>query len=224
MTPGTIRRHVAVLATGCLLAAGCSLLAPLPSRSRFLTLTPLPEAHAGPAEAPRRDAGSGILYGLGPVKLVAYLDRNEVATRMSPTEVRYSPVDRWAEPLPAAITSVMLQNLSALLETDRIVAYPWLGAVKIDYQVEVGVLRFETDDQGVSRLTARWAIMDVGKSTYVVVKESTYSRTGLPGNATTSAADLSAVLGDLSREIAGALRSLPLPAPEPTPARRRQWK
>ena len=218
--------RVAGLIAGCLLVAGCSLLAPLPNRSRFFTLTPLPEALARRADAPRQAAGTGdgILYGLGPVKVVAYLDRNEVATRVSPTEVRYSLVDRWAEPLPAAITSVMLQNLSALLETDRIVAYPWVGALTIDYQVEVGVLRFETDDKGISELTARGAIRDERKSAYVIVKDSTFTRPGPPANATASTTDLSAALGDLSREIATALRPLPPPAPEPTPAPRRKRK
>ncbi len=224
MKPGMIRLHAVGLIAGCLLAAGCSLLAPLPNRARFFTLTPLPEALAHRGETPRPDAGTGMVYGFGPVKLVAYLDRNEVATRVSPTEVRYSPVDRWAEPLPAAITSVMMQNLSALLETSRIVAYPWVGVLNIDYQVEISVQRFETDDTGTSQLTARWAIRDVRNSAYVIVKESTFTRPGPRANTTASTVDLSAALGDLSREIAAALRPLPPPAPAPTPAPRRMRK
>ncbi len=213
--------RVAVALAGCLLAAGCSVLAPLPNRSRFFTLAPVPEAQARRADAPRPEAGTRILYGLGPVTVAAFLDRNEVATRVSPTEVRYSPIDRWAEPLPAAITAVMLQNLSALLDTDRIVTYPWVGTLAIDYQVEISVLRFETDDTGVSQLTARWAVRDVRNSAYLIVRESTFTHAGPAANAVASTSDLSAALGDLSREIATALHALPLPASAP-PHRQRK--
>jgi uncharacterized protein len=198
----------------CVPTVGCSVLAPLPDRSRFFTLAPLPEAQARRADAPRAAAAAGgaIMYGLGPITLAAYLDRNDVATRVSPTELTYSPTDRWAEPLTAAVTSVLLQNLSALLATDRILSYPWMADVKVDYQIPISVLRFERDVAGRSRLTARWAIKDAHSGRYVVVKDATFTRTGRAGDTAAAAAALSGTLGDLSSEIAATLRALPPPA------------
>ncbi len=79
----------------CVIASACSVLGPIPDRSRFFTLTASPPMDADRAEA----SGGAIVYGLGPVVLPAYLDRNQVATRVSETEAAYSQWDRWAEPL-----------------------------------------------------------------------------------------------------------------------------
>ena len=208
--------------TACLLAAGCSLLAPIPERDRFFTLTALPEAQAHRAGAPREGAGAahGIVYGLGPIKSPAYLDRREIATRVSPTELTYSQTDRWAEPVSVNVASVLLQNLAELLETDRIAPYPWIGTVKVDYQVEISLLRLERDAAGTSLLTADWAILDARNGRRVVVKETTLTRPGPPGDTAAAVAALSSALGDLSREIATALQALPAPQEASSPTRK----
>ena len=77
-----------------------------------------------------------IVYGLGPIALPAYLDRNQVATRVSATEVAYAQWDRWAEPLRNNVSMVLLRNLGAELGTDDIVLYPWVVSSQIDRQIE----------------------------------------------------------------------------------------
>jgi len=192
------RTSTLALFTLCFVAAGCSVLAPLRDRSRFFTLTPLPA----------RDAASGadaITYGLGPIKLAPYLDRDAIATRVSPTEVTYSATDRWAEPLQANITRVLLQNLFVLLDTDRIAVYPWPGAFTADYQVRISVLRFESDTKGEAHLDAQWEIQDGRNGGYVTTRTSTFTH---PATAATTAAAVNAMsltLEDLGRDIAAAL-------------------
>ncbi len=203
MTHASTRR-LALALLPLLGAAGCSVLAPQPDPSRFFTLTALPAAQL-PGAA--RD-GTATVYGLGPIKLPAYLDRNEVATRISPTELTYSATDRWADPLQADVARVLLQNLSALLGTNRIVVYPWSSTVKVDYQVEVELLHFERTATNESQLTARWGIRDGQAGKYLVIKESTLTRRAATGATTESVAALSATLGDLSQEVASALRTL----------------
>ena len=210
----------AVLIASCLFANGCSLLAATPDRSRFFTLTAPSEAQAHHAEVPGQglEATPGIVYGLGPITLPAYLDRSEVATRVSPSELTYSPTDLWAGPLTTNVSSVLLQNLFNLLEGHHIVAYPWDGSVKVDYQVAIRLLRFERNAEGESQLAASWAVKDVRNDREVLVKETTFTRPGPPGDTPAAAAALSATLGDLSHEIAAALRELPPPRRAPTPA------
>ena len=68
--------------------------------------------------------------------------------------------DRWAEPLDENLTHVLAQNLSVLLGSDRIIAYPWPIDQKPHYRVEIQVLRFESNSAGEAQLTARWTVID----------------------------------------------------------------
>ena len=85
----------------CFSTIGCSVLAPQPDRSRFFNLAAM-SAISGDRDAAYAPsaAAPAVMYGLGPIELPAYLDRNELATRVSPTEVTYSTTERWASRSP----------------------------------------------------------------------------------------------------------------------------
>lgn len=207
------RIRPAVLTTGFLLAAGCSLLAPLPDRNRFFALTALPEVQAHRADQLGEASGTaaGIVCGLGPITLPAYLDRREVATRVSPTELTYSQTDRWAEPLSANVEAVLLQNLAELLGSDRVALYPWVGETRVDYQVAINLRRFERDTGGTCSLIGRWVVTDARSGSLVLAREASLTRPAPAGDTTAAAAALSGLLGDLSHEVATALQALPAP-------------
>ena len=213
--------HRCVTLIFCLSIVGCSVLSPVPDRSRFFKLTAMSTTSGdGEAASPSSTAGSALVYGLGPVKLAAYLDRNELVTRVSPTEVTYSTTDRWAEPLATTFAAVLLQDLSVVLDTNHILAYPW--AERVDYQVEVDVSQFDCDSSGNTRLVARWRVRDVRNDTYLLAKETTVAHSQAPGDNGARVAALSDALRDLSQDIAGALRHLPAPAAPPTSKPRRK--
>jgi uncharacterized lipoprotein YmbA len=75
------------------------------------------------------------------------------------------------------------------------------------YQVEVEVLRFEANAAGDVQLSARWAVSDVNKKT-PQSKESRLARPVKVKSTEASVAALSEALGDLSREIADAVRNI----------------
>jgi uncharacterized lipoprotein YmbA len=207
-----IRLRLTALVLVVALAAGCSILAPVPDPSRFYTLAALPDEGQGALVA----AGSGtITYGLGPISLPLYLGRNEVATRVSPNQITYSDVDRWADPLEGNVKRVLLQNLSGLLGTARIQTFPWSLSPGVDYQIEIAFLRFDRDATGDTHLVARWIVRDARSGADVVTRESRYSRNTDPSDTAASIAALSSQLGDLSQEIAGVLRALPAAAKAP---------
>jgi hypothetical protein len=205
-----------VLVVACVLASACSVLGPIPDRSRFYTLTAAPPANADRAEAP----GGTIVYGLGPVILPSYLDRNEVATRVSETEVAYSQWDRWAQPLGANVSSVLLQRLGGELGTNNVVPYPWTGSVQVDHQIVVRLLRFEGDATGEAHLQSQWSIRDLKSNRQLVARETTLTQPGRPGDTAAITAALSAMLNDLGREIATAVRALPASPPAGTRRKR----
>jgi uncharacterized lipoprotein YmbA len=194
---------------------GCSVLSPQPDASRFYTLSSTIDVNAANATASRR-----LSYGLGPITLPPYLDRSELATRVSTAEVTYSQTDFWAEPLKANLTRVLQQNLAVLLAGDRVVLYPWPRGRAVSYQVAVNVLQFERTAAGEAQLHARWSIREPRSGAEVASKESSFVHPVAPATTAAAVNALSADVGDLSREIAAALQSLPVPqSPAPPEAK-----
>lgn len=185
--------------------AGCSLLAAQPDASRFFTL-------AATTAGTQATSDTRTTYGLGPISTPSYLDRNEMALRISPTEISYSPTDRWAEPLANSISRVLLQNLSVQLPSEHVSLYPWDAAQAVDYQVRVDVLRFEADASGVATLLARWRIVDLRLRQRVADRTATFTRTAENTSGAELSAALSAALASMTEELAADLRQLPAPA------------
>ena len=102
----------------------------------------------------------GVALGIGPVALPDYLDRPEIVTRSSGNELSLADFDQWAGRLEDNFTRVLAENLSSILETDRVSLYPWKSSTPVDFQVTVEVSRFERAANGAIlplRLNAwRW--------------------------------------------------------------------
>jgi len=153
-------------------------------------------------------AGTNALaLGIGPVKFPGYLDRQQFVTRISQNRFAVAENDRWAEPLEENFSRVLSQNLSILLHTDRVVTYPWERSQQPTYQVQVEVLRFEPSAEQIVELWARWSVSDNTKKT-ISVRESYLTQPTRDKSTEASVAALSEVVGDLSKEIAGAIRAL----------------
>ncbi|HEY6395640.1 MAG TPA: PqiC family protein [Candidatus Binataceae bacterium] len=186
-------------------SAGCTILAPQKDDSKFFVLTPVSDgAVSGISPAA---LGRDFSVGVGPIKFPGYLQRREVVTRVSSTQVDLSSEKRWAEPLDSDFQRVLCQNLATMLGTQRIVSYPWYATADIAYQVEVQVLRFDTSSDGQSQLTARWSIKDVRTGKELSAMQTTTSSPVAKGDGAGSEA-LSRDLGDLSRQIATQITEL----------------
>jgi uncharacterized lipoprotein YmbA len=188
----------------CFISAGCSFLEVRPDPSRFFALTSLPRTGQRAQDA----AGTNALaLGIGPIKFPGYLDRQQFVTRISQNRFAVAENDRWAEPLEENFSRVLSQNLSILLQTERIVAYPWERSQQPNYQIQVEVLRFESNAEHVVELWARWSIMDGAKKT-ISVRESYLTHPARDKSTEASVASMSELVSDLSKEIAAAIRAL----------------
>lgn len=192
--------------------AACSILAPVPDASHFFVLAPLPRAPTPPNAD--ESQSSATLLGIGPIKLPLYLDRQEIAMRLSPTQVGYSDVDRWAEPLGVSVNRVLMQNLSLLLGAERIVMYPWSNAANVSYQLEIELLSFEATQQGEAQLLARYTVLEGGTRRPLLVRDAAIHHPTATDTGTT-VATLSTVLGELSQVIAATVHQLPKPQEAP---------
>ena len=186
---------------GLLLLASCGSSTP----SRFYVLTPLTAGKPTPAP-------HGLAIGVGPVVIPQYLDRPQLVTRSSDNRLDVGETDQWGGRLSDNITRVLAENLSGLLQTDRISIYPWTDATAVGIQVTADIVEFERDAGGTVTLSAFWNITDVANAKILVTRRSTITKdVGAKGTDSYDAtiAAMSSALADLSQEIADQIRVLP---------------
>jgi len=198
-------RHWTAIATVVLVTA-CSMLRPQTDSSRVFVLTAMDR----PAAAdPASDGGRPLTLALGPVRLAPYLDRNDLAIRLSADEIRYSDGERWAEPLERNVTNVLASNLSRLLGTARVFAYPQPPGLLPAYQIDVEIGRLDTTRGGEATLAAHWTIAELGTRDLLASRDSYLTRAAAGTGTPAAVAALSGVLAELSQEIASTVRELP---------------
>lgn len=139
--------------------------------------------------------------GLGPVLLPEYLARPQIVSRTSANRLTLSDRQRWAEPLADNLPRVLAEDLSALLGTDRILLHPWPAARKVDCQIMVEVVQFETGPNDAVNLIARWQVMGRDGQVLLPVTRSSFKLT-------TSAMDQEAMVVALSQGIARLARDI----------------
>jgi uncharacterized protein len=195
------QRLVAAAAVALLLQ-GCSFLEPLPDPSRFYVLT---SAEAG---APDGRPLPDLSIGLGPLRLPDYLHRQEIIRRAGLNEVQPWGANRWAGTLDSNASRVLAQNLSADLGTDRVWMYPSFEISHTDYLIDVTVVRFDLDTQNTAFLNARWEVRSNKDKTRTISRETRATHAAASADAGAGVDALSQSLGDLSKDIAAAVREL----------------
>jgi len=188
-----------------LIAMACTVLPAQKDTTQFFIVTPAPEIASSGSSRPSSHRELSI--GLGPIDFPGYLKRREIVTRTSGDQLRLSENQRWAESLDSNFQRVLGQDLGMQLGTQRIVLFPWYGRPQIDYQVEVQVHRFDTDDTNRSQLDARWIIKDGRTGRALLANESNISSTVSAADAAGSEA-LSSDLNILSARIAQSVLGL----------------
>jgi hypothetical protein len=113
---------------------------------------------ASPAICPE-NPGRNLVIGIGPVKLADYLDQSNIVTRTSDNQLVKAEYDRWVGSFKDGFVNVLADNIGFLLATDRIYLYPWRGAVPIDYQVVMDVIRCDSRVGEAAWLEARWSVL-----------------------------------------------------------------
>jgi hypothetical protein len=194
-----VRWNTALLLASALLIAGCATS----PRARHYLIPPVPTGNdAAPFPADK-------VIGLGPVTLPEYLSRPQMAIRTGPGGVEYRDVHRWAEPLADNVPRVLKEDLSARLQTDRIVDYPWPRATSVNIQAKVEISRFDADGAGNVTLEGRWSLhLSQGA---VLIAGQRFSITAPAAVADPAAIALAhgEALAQLARELAGALERFP---------------
>jgi uncharacterized lipoprotein YmbA len=148
----------------------------------------------------------GIL--VGPLRMAMYLDRSDVVIRDSQNRIDIADFSQWAGPLQENFSRVLAENLSVLLETDRVGIFPRGKVAIYDYNVTVNVTRFDGTPGGKTNLRARWGILDKTRKKILFEKHSLLSQTTDGDSVEAMVAAQSRTVADLSREIAVAIKAL----------------
>jgi uncharacterized lipoprotein YmbA len=202
MLPGqTPRQSLIILGTVLLFMAGCTTSPP----SRFYLLQSLSSAAV---ESGAQVKDQGLAIGIGPINLPDYLDRPQIVTRNPGNELRLDEFNRWAEPLGQNLSRVLAENLATLLDTQRIVVYPWPQATPIDFRIRVDVLRLDGSLGGRAILSARWTIYTGDMQKVLMVRKSDIDESAASAAHEALVAAESRAAAVLSREIATAILSL----------------
>ena len=147
-----------------------------------------------------------LTIAVGPIMLAQHLDRREVLSHDEPYRLMVAEFDRWAEPLEDNITSVLTENLSTLLSTDRVIDRR-LDSRSVDYTVRVHVIALAAESNGAVSLKAAWTIDDQTKNPGVLHKNSYTERRG-DGEVVATVAAISRAIAQLSRDIADEINEL----------------
>jgi hypothetical protein len=184
-----------LLTTGLATLAGCGRS----PQTTFYTLTPLV------SEATTlRPAVPSI--AIAAVTLPDLVDRPQLVVQNAGTKVAILETHRWAEPLKTAIPRLLAENLSRLIGSDRVAAYPQHAANGADYRLFVDIQRFEVVGNTVV-VDALWSMRPAGGGK-AVTRRSRLTEPVERDDYDALAAAYSRALGSLAREIARAVSSL----------------
>jgi hypothetical protein len=167
--------------------------------SKFYVLSPLPQSKLSGAD--------GTTIGVFPVSMPDYLDRPQIVTRVSDNEIMLDEFSRWAEPLKESFYTVLVDNLTTVLNHEKIIKTSHNLGTPTTLQVGVEVLQFDGALGSDVVLSVKWGLFAEGGKKLILAKRSYFRE---PTGAATYEAFVAAqskAVAALSREITEAIRS-----------------
>jgi uncharacterized protein len=197
-------RSVCVFVLSAITLSGCALFESAPIRYYALS--------AAPADSSTSWPRGGPAFAIASVRIPQYLSHKWIVTRNGETEISLAADDQWAAPLADDIGRVLSENLTAMIPSDRVVQLPLSAAVPIDYEIHVEIVSFEQQPDGRVDLVARWTVFGDGDRRLVTTNRSAFRTTSISNDYPSITRAMSALLAELSREIASSVQQLPATA------------
>jgi hypothetical protein len=148
-----------------LVVAGCSTTPPV----KYYTLDPFSEIRT---EISPAVAKSPLAIGVGPVEFPKMLDRHHIVTRKSRYQVDVSEFHRWTSSFSEDFSRVLTRNISTLLPTDRVAAYPWADRFSPTSRLHLIVEQFDGRFGGDVVLNVAWSVRNQADKKDPVIKHA----------------------------------------------------
>lgn len=186
-----------------LFVGGC-LIKSSRTPTRHFVLEPQPQPGQAPAASQSRSVE------IENVKMPSYLLQDSMVIRKSATEVEVFEKALWAERLDDGFRRILGDDLSSLPTLNQ---NPLSATGRSEVAVSVTVRQFDVDTQGRGTLIASWQITHAGSEKPVKTGVAHLTRPGSSplGNPQVVATTLSALIADLSQELAQNMRDLSPP-------------
>lgn len=194
----SLPHFVVIAVAGTLLLAGCGGKS---GPTTFYALSPIEPTAEAASPLPAGD----VSIGIGPVTFPAELDRQRIVTRTSRNRLEINEFHRWGGSLEANFVRVLTENLSQLLQSNRVVARPWARYFAPEYRVVMDVRRFDGQVGAYASLNATWMIMQSDRDEPLVVRRTIIQEAVAGPGYEAFVAAQSAAAAAVSREIAGEL-------------------
>ena len=143
-----MKKIITMTAVSLGLLAGCS------SKSNFYQLQP-----SVVDEPSSRSSNNRKIISIGSVEIPEYLSQKEMVTYLSSQRLNLHETDRWIGPLDKNIQYVLRKNLSNSLPRYMVISYPWEEPFNDDYRILLKVEKFDSDENGLVTLDARWSLV-----------------------------------------------------------------
>lgn len=130
---------------------GCGTSRP----SRFYTLNSMP---IPPEKAELSDKQNRITVGIDLNDIPAYLNKPQMAVRVSTNELKLDEFNRWAETVKDSFPKIIADNMISILPSDKFIVFSRKGILSVDYQVIINVTRFDGAPGKSVSLITQWGI------------------------------------------------------------------
>lgn len=187
-----------IAAALCLALTGC--FSPHTVGTRHFVLTAAPSAKTG---------STGLLLGVGTVRMPDYLLSSSLAVRKSAGEIGYLETAVWAERLDNGFGRVLAADLSVMIPTDQVRLGAWRPDA-VTVEVHVTVEQFDVDQAGTGSLVAWWRITAPGGAKILKSGEARLTKAGQPpaSDSQNIANTLSGLVADFSETLAQTIREV----------------
>lgn len=139
-----------------------------------------------------------------PIRMAPQLQNRGLLYQYSAGEAKSAANHLWAGPLNQQITDTLVSNIKTLLRTDNVAAFPGPRYGNTLYQVEVEVHEFSGNSDFFS-IEAVYTISNVNLKIVLERKTFQQKKNNIPAGYGGYVNSASLSLGELSRQIAGAL-------------------
>lgn len=178
------------------LVSACSSAPPI----KYYVLEPIPLPALPALEAQH------LTVGVGPVSIPALLDRKKMVTRLPDKSVQIDEFHHWAAPLQDNIAETVAKDLAAMMPEGMVRIYPWSVHGTVDLQVVIDVTRFDTTLGQATNLEANWTIKEENGHKILRTGKTSLANVPMESSHAASVRGLSLLLGQLSQELALAIR------------------
>jgi len=150
------------------LLGGCS------SKSNFYQLHT-----AGIDDVQRTKHIRKTVIGIAEVDLPEYLDKPQIVTRLSASQLKVNETERWVGAFDKNIQTVLANNLAKMLPRYSFMVRPWEEPVEDRYRIYLGIERFDGNAQtGVVSFRGRWSLVDAENNRLITGEDIDYSERG----------------------------------------------